>query len=188
METSVNLSQSLTHSQMLKRDSNSEIICAFDIGAKNPARTILEVRGQEVRIIDISKLDWSSDWEKRIAKDLSQYEYNTVLLERQPRRSPYVKFIYFIKGFLYHNSSNIKVICVSPVMSGNSYRDRKKRSVEAFLDWMNAFGMRDYVPDRRKLDDVADSFNLAMRYVLDKWNTNYIPYNKYRCKNYIKNM
>ncbi|AST09333.1 holliday junction resolvase [Murmansk poxvirus] len=187
METSVSSSPSLTHSQMSKRDYKSEIICAFDIGAKNPARTILEVRDHEVRIIDISKLDWSADWERRIAKDLSQYEYDTVLLERQPRRSPYVKFIYFIKGFLYH-SSNTRVICVSPVMSGNSYRDRKKRSVEAFLDWMDAFQMRDSVPDRRKLDDVADSFNLAMRYVLDKWNTKYTPYNKYKCKNYIKNM
>ncbi|URQ22641.1 Holliday junction resolvase [Monkeypox virus] len=187
METSTSSSQSLIPLPMSKKDYSSEIICAFDIGAKNPARTVLEVKDNSVRVLDISKLDWSSDWERRIAQDLSQYEYTTVLLERQPRRSPYVKFIYFIKGFLYHTSA-AKVICVSPVMSGNSYRDRKKRSVEAFLDWMDTFGLRDSVSDRRKLDDVADSFNLAMRYVLDKWNTNYTPYNRCKYRNYIKKM
>ncbi|AUL80291.1 VACV-DUKE-150 [Vaccinia virus] len=174
-------------SPMSKKDYSSEIICAFDIGAKNPARILLEVKDNSVRVFDISKLDWSSDWERRIAKALSQYEYTTVPLERQPRRAPYVKFIYFIKGFLY-NTSAARFLCVSPVMCGNSYRDPKKRSVEAFLDWMDTFGLRVSVPDGRQLDDVAESFNLAMRYVLAKWNTNYIPYNRCKSRNYIKQM
>ncbi|AYC44672.1 Holliday junction resolvase [Moosepox virus GoldyGopher14] len=156
-----------------------EVICAFDIGAKNPARTIIEVyNNNSIKILDISKLDWSTDWEKRIARDISQYDYKFVLLERQPRRSPYVKFIYFIKGFLYH--SHTKVICVSPVMTGNSYKDRKRRSIETFLNWMSIFGLIDFIPIRRKLDDVADSFNLAMRYILDKWNINHAPYIKHK--------
>ncbi|QHR82654.1 Holliday junction resolvase [Brazilian porcupinepox virus 1] len=155
---------------------HKEIICAFDIGAKNPARTILEVNNNSIKIIDISKLDWSIDWERRIARDISQYEYTSVLLERQPRRSPYVKFIYFIKGFLFN--SNINVLCVSPVMSGNSYRDRKRRSVETFIKWMDIFGLYDFIPNRKKLDDVADSFNLAMRYILDKWNISHLPYKR----------
>nr|WGO62738.1 Holliday junction resolvase [Wadden Sea poxvirus] len=160
-----------------------EIVCAFDIGAKNPARTILEITNNGIKIIDISKLDWSYDWENRIAYDISQYEYNTVLLERQPKRSPYVKFIYFIKGFLYIRNCT-KVICVSPVMSGNSYKDRKRRSINEFIKWMKVFKLNDYIP-KRKLDDVADSFNLAMRYVLDKFNLFYIPYkkNQKKCKN-----
>ncbi|ADT91141.1 Holliday junction resolvase [Cotia virus SPAn232] len=153
-----------------------EIICAFDIGAKNPARTIIEIENNSIKIIDISKLDWSIDWEKRIARDISQYQYTLVLLERQPKRSPYVKFVYFIKGFLYNTNTN--VICVSPVMSGNSYKDRKRRSVETFKNWMEIFGLYDLVPNRKKLDDVADSFNLAMRYILNKWNIKYIPYIK----------
>ncbi|AAL69850.1 SPV111 putative DNA processing protein [Swinepox virus] len=156
-----------------------EIICAFDIGAKNPARTILEIENNIIRIIDISKLDWSTDWEKKVARDISQYDYTSVLLERQPRRSPYVKIIYFIKGYLYNTRS--KVICVSPVMTGDSYRERKRRSVETFLNWMNVFGIMDFIPDRRKLDDVADSFNIAMRYILDKLNIKYYSYiNRYK--------
>ncbi|ASK51320.1 Holliday junction resolvase [Eptesipox virus] len=179
---------------MLKNNNTcmaqKEIICAFDIGAKNPARTIIEINNNNIKIIDISKLDWSTDWEKKIAKDVSQYKYTTVLLERQPRRSPYVKFIYFIKGFLFNTST--KVICVSPVMSGNSYRDRKRRSVETFLIWMNTFNLRNAVPNRKKLDDVADSFNLVMRYILDKYNIMYTPYIKVKkskkCKNDVESI
>ncbi|AUL80598.1 Holiday junction resolvase palmitylprotein [Vaccinia virus] len=167
MEALTSSSQSLISSPMSKKDYSREIICAFDIGAKNPTRSVLEVKDNPVRVLDIPKLDWRSDWERRIAKDLSLYEYTTVLLERQPRRSPDVKFIYFIKG-LYSHTSAAYVICISPLMSGNSYRDRKKRSAEAFPDWMDTCGLRDSDPDRRKLDDVADSFNLAMRYVLDQ--------------------
>ncbi|QDJ95102.1 Holliday junction resolvase [Hypsugopox virus] len=168
--------------------AQKEIICAFDIGAKNPARTIIEVCNGNIKIIDISKLDWSTDWEKKIARDVSQYNYTTVLLERQPKRSPYVKFIYFIRGFLFNTSA--KVICVSPVMSGNSYRDRKRRSVETFLLWMNTFNLRNSVPLRKKLDDVADSFNLAMRYILNKFNIEYTPYIKRskKCKNDVKSI
>ncbi|CAC21352.1 114R protein [Yaba-like disease virus] len=152
-----------------------EVVCAFDLGKKNPARTIFEINGNSIKLIDISKLDWSTNWEKKVADDISKYNYTSVLLERQPKRSPYVKFIYFIKGFLYNTFT--KVICVSPVMSGKSYKDRKKRSIEVFLNWMTVFGLKKNIP-KKKLDDVADSFNLAMRYILNKWKISYKPYIK----------
>ncbi|AOA33072.1 hypothetical protein GTPV_gp109 [Goatpox virus Pellor] len=153
-----------------------EVICAFDIGAKNPARTVLEIESNNIKIIDISKLDWSCKWEEQVAKDLFQHNYNYVLLEQQSKRSPYIKFIHFIKGLLYN--SDTKVISVSPVMVGYSYKDRKKKSTESFLNWMKVFGLVNSIPKGKKIDDVADSFNIALRFVLDKWDINYIPYKK----------
>ncbi len=168
------MSKKPCYKAQIEPDEVNEIIGAFDIGAKNPARTIIEIRNGAVRILDITKLDWSRDWESRIAKDVSKFKCTVVLLERQPKRSPYLKFVYFIRGFLYHTFT--KVICVSPVMTGNMYRDRKRKSVSIFLGWMKLFGLRDFVPNRRKLDDVADSFNIAMRFVLNKLDLVYHPY------------
>ncbi|QHG62672.1 holliday junction resolvase [Cetacean poxvirus 1] len=159
--------------------SNHEVICAFDIGAKNPARCILEINDNIIKIVDITKLDWSSNWEKQIARDVSAYKCSTVLLERQPKKSPYLKFVYFIKGYLY-NTCN--VFCVAPVMTGNSYKERKRKSINIFLGWMNLFGFIDNIPLRRKLDDVADSFNMAMRFVLDSHFINH----PYKTRKYIK--
>lgn len=36
------------------KNIKKEVICAFDIGAKNPARTILEIESNNIKIIDIS--------------------------------------------------------------------------------------------------------------------------------------
>ncbi|AAR07470.1 114R [Yaba monkey tumor virus] len=152
-----------------------EVVCAIDVGVKNPARTIFEISDNGIKIIDISKLDWSSDWEKKLANDISHNNYTFVLLERQPKRSPHLKFIYFVKGLLHNTSTN--VVCVSPVMNGSSYRDRKKKSIDVFLNWMTVFGLKNFIP-KKKLDDVADSFNLAMRYALNKWKICYDPYIK----------
>ncbi|CCD83294.1 Holliday protein resolvase [Squirrelpox virus] len=147
------------------RDGCRRVVSAFDIGAKNPARTVLEVSGDSVRVLDVSKLDWSADWESRVARDVAAFDADTVLLETQPRGSPHARFVYFIRGVLHGNR---RVLCVAPAMRGNSYRWRKRVSVRRFLSWMDMFGLRDSVPDRRKLDDVADSFNIAMRFVLTR--------------------
>ncbi|AAF17995.1 gp112R [Rabbit fibroma virus] len=156
-------------------NNRSEIVCAFDVGKKNPARTIMEVRRDKIRILNISKLDWSAtNWERVVFKDIASYTYTTVLLEHQPRQSPYSKFVYFIKGLLYGTPTRVK--CVSPVMSGGVYRNRKRAFVQVFLYWMSVFGIDP--PSHKKLDDVADSFNLAMRYILDKWDVVYSPYVK----------
>ncbi|AFU77044.1 m112R [Myxoma virus] len=155
--------------------NRSEIVCAFDIGKKNPARTIMELRRDAIKILNIAKLDWSvSNWERAVSRDIASYAYTTVLLEHQPRRSPYSKFVYFIKGLLYNTSTRVK--CVSPIMSGGTYRNRKRASVQVFLYWMSVFEIDP--PRHKKLDDVADSFNLAMRYILDKWDVVYAPYVK----------
>ncbi|AWU47157.1 Holliday junction resolvase [Sea otter poxvirus] len=146
--------------------NNKLIVSAFDIGVKNPARTVLEIHNNKVRILDITKLDWSSNWEQTIARDITTYISDIVLVERQARSSPYIKFVYFIKGLLYNFPS--KVYCVSPIMKGSTYRYRKHRSVKLFLSWLQIFGIYDQNISKKKLDDVADSFNMAMRYILTK--------------------
>ncbi|ASC55548.1 Holliday junction resolvase-like protein [Seal parapoxvirus] len=141
------------------------IVAAFDLGTKNPARTVLEVVDGRVRVIDVSKLDWSKDWEKRVFRDVSAFPANVVLVERQCKMSPFSKFIYFIRGMLY-DRRRVRVIAVPPAMTGSTYRLRKRRSVRTFLALAEIFGILNAVPARKKLDDVADSFNMAINYVL----------------------
>ncbi|ANS71201.1 holliday junction resolvase [Pteropox virus] len=152
---------------MQTKDIKKIVISAYDIGVKNPARTVLEIFNDSIRVVDITKLDWSNNWESKISADVRKFESNIVLLERQSKKSPYSKFVYFIKGLLYN--TNTKVYCVPPVMKGSTYKSRKRRSIKIFLKWLTFFDLGDYVPVRRKMDDVADSFNIAMRYVIEKY-------------------
>ncbi|WOC35483.1 holliday junction resolvase [Equine parapoxvirus] len=140
------------------------IVAAFDLGTKNPARTVLEVSGGAVRVVDVAKLDWSRDWERRVSRDVTAFPADVVLVERQCKMSPFSKFIYFIRGLLY--AGRARVVAVPPAMTGSTYRARKRRSVREFLALARLFGIADAVPARKKLDDVADSFNMAIRYVL----------------------
>ncbi|WZD65318.1 Holliday junction resolvase [Pseudocowpox virus] len=142
------------------------IVAAFDLGTRNPARTVLEVIDGRVRVVDVAKLDWSRDWEKRVHRDVTAFPANVVLVERQCKMSPFSKFIYFIRGLLYDGRRRTRVLAVPPAMTGSTYRQRKRRSVRTFLALAESFGILEAVPARKKLDDVADSFNMAINYVL----------------------
>ncbi|AIZ77350.1 putative Holliday junction resolvase [Parapoxvirus red deer/HL953] len=142
------------------------IVAAFDLGTKNPARTVLEVLADGVRVLDVSKLDWSRDWEKRVHRDVTAFPADVVLVERQCKMSPFSKFIHFIRGLLFEQRRHVRVIAVPPAMTGSTYRARKRRSVRTFLALAESFGILEAVPARKKLDDVADSFNMAINYVL----------------------
>ncbi|QGN68122.1 Holliday junction resolvase [Equine molluscum contagiosum-like virus] len=144
--------------------TRSERICALDLGARNPARTVLEVREGRVRVLDVSKLDWSADWERRVARDVLSVRADVVLVEKQCPRSPHAKVLYFLRGLLH--GSGTRVLARNPPLRGGTYRERKRRSVALFAARLRLFGLHADAPPAAKLDDVADSFHLALAYAL----------------------
>ncbi|QRI42979.1 Holliday junction resolvase protein [Cheloniid poxvirus 1] len=144
------------------------IICSVDIGIKNPAYSVFRCIGSKVSLIAIEKSDWSSNWEYNVTKDLTKYNPNIIVLEKQGFRSPNSKIIYFIKGFFYNTST--LVVVRNPTFQGGSYSNRKKQSVITFTEKISKYS--DYkdeiLSSFTKLDDVADSFNLGISYIESK--------------------
>ncbi|QGM48895.1 MPPV-271 Holliday junction resolvase protein [Magpiepox virus 2] len=141
------------------------VICSVDIGIKNPAYTIFRYEDSKVSLIAIEKSDWSDNWEYNVTKDLTKYNPDIVVLEKQGYRSPNAKIIYFIKGFFYN--TNTLVIVRNPTFQGGSYSDRKKQSVITFIDKLSRYSdhIDDILSSFTKLDDIADSFNLGIAYI-----------------------
>ncbi|ATI21060.1 Holliday junction resolvase [Western grey kangaroopox virus] len=151
--------------------SGREIVCAFDLGVRNSACACFIVDSERgVGLVSLEKLDWSRDWEQRVAEAVRRHSPDVVVLEKQMMGSSSAKFVYFIKGLLY--GSDTRVVCRNPVMRGGRYRDRKRASVSLFLNRV-AFLCREDAPVELldaliKLDDVADSFNLGLNYIVKK--------------------
>nr|WIK87566.1 hypothetical protein TDPV-268 [Oriental turtle dovepox virus] len=143
------------------------IICSVDIGIKNPAYTIFnyDKDNSTIKLIAIEKSDWSKNWERSVAKDLTSYNPDVVILEKQGFKSPNSKIIYFIKGFFYN--TNTKVIVRNPTFKGGSYRNRKKQSIDTFIQKISEYSeyKNGILNKYTKLDDIADSFNLGLSYM-----------------------
>lgn len=140
------------------------MVCSIDVGTRNPARTLLEIRGEHLRVLSVDKLDWSTDWEYRVARDVCAVRADVVLVEKQGPRSPYAKFLHFMRGLLFGQTP---VLCCNPALRGGSYRARKRRSVQLFLRRLSFFGIDTReLRAHSKLDDVADSFHMALEYAL----------------------
>ena len=87
------------------------MVCSIDVGTRNPARTLLEIRGEHLRVLSVDKLDWSTDWEYRVARDVCAVRADVVLVEKQGPRSPYAKFLHFMRGLLFGQTP---VLCCNP--------------------------------------------------------------------------
>lgn len=124
----------------------------------------MDIRGGAFRIVDMSKLDWSAHWEDRVVRDVCSMGAAVVLVEKQQYRSPHAKLAPFVRGVLY--GSGVRVLMQNPALRGGSYRDRKRRSVRLFLRRLAVLGIDASGAAGRKLDDVADSFNMAIEYIL----------------------
>ncbi|ALA62511.1 hypothetical protein [Turkeypox virus] len=141
------------------------IICAVDIGIKNPAYCVFNYENGILELLEIEKSDWSNNWEKAVSMDVSKFTPDIVLLEKQGFKSPNSKFIYFIKGLFYN--TNTKVIIRNPTFKGGSYAKRKKLSIETFIEKIPEYSgsKSDILNKYKKLDDIADSFNLGISYI-----------------------
>ncbi|ARF02798.1 SWPV1-234 [Shearwaterpox virus] len=144
------------------------IICSVDIGIKNPAYSVFRFTNSKVSLVAIEKCDWRHNWEYNVSKDLTKYNPDIVVLEKQGFRSPNSKIIYFIKGFFYN--TNTSVIVRNPTFKGGSYTNRKKQSVITFIEELSKYSdYKDEVLSTfTKLDDIADSFNLGISYIKSK--------------------
>uniref|UniRef100_A0AAU7E1U5 Holliday junction resolvase n=1 Tax=Rousettus bat poxvirus TaxID=3141933 RepID=A0AAU7E1U5_9POXV len=112
----------------------------------------------------MSKLDWSARWEDRVVRDVCSVGATIVLIEKQQHRSPHAKLAPFVRGVLY--GSGVRVLARNPAMRGGSYRERKRRSVRLFLRRLAVLRIDASGALGRKLDDVADSFNMAIDFLL----------------------
>ncbi|AQY16876.1 TPA_asm: MC127R [Molluscum contagiosum virus] len=145
-------------------EQDVHVVCSIDVGTRNPARTLLEIRGEHLRVLSVDKLDWSTDWEHRVARDVCSVRADVVLVEKQGPRSPHAKFLHFMRGLLFGQTP---VLCRNPALRGGSYRARKRRSVQLFLRRLSFFGIDTReLRAHSKLDDVADSFHMALEYAL----------------------
>nr|6P7A_A Chain A, Holliday junction resolvase [Fowlpox virus]6P7A_B Chain B, Holliday junction resolvase [Fowlpox virus] len=143
------------------------IICSVDIGIKNPAYAIFNYdnTSNTIKLIAIEKSDWTKNWERSVARDLTRYNPDVVILEKQGFASPNSKIIYFIKGFFYN--SNTKVIVRNPTFKGGSYRNRAAASIDVFIQKISEYTdyKNDILNKYTKLDDIANSFNLGLSYM-----------------------
>nr|WQH58079.1 MAG: MC127R [Molluscum contagiosum virus] len=147
-----------------RTEQDVHVVCSIDVGTRNPARTLLEIRGEHLRVLSVDKLDWSTDWEYRVARDVCAVRADVVLVEKQGPCSPYAKFLHFMRGLLFGQTP---VLCRNPALRGGSYRARKRLSVQLFLRRLSFFGIDTReLRSHSKLDDVADSFHMALEYAL----------------------
>ncbi|AVD69304.1 ORF185 [Saltwater crocodilepox virus] len=144
------------------------IIAAIDPGTRNPAVAWIEVvpggaggRDARVRLRALRRCDWSGrDWQRRVAADLLDParapRADLVVVEKQGRGSRLARVVYFVQGLVWPRAT-----VRNPGFRGGRYADRKARSVRLFRRRAALLG----VPAAAltgKLDDLADSLNLAL--------------------------
>ena len=84
-----------------------------------------------------------------------------VVVEQQKPQSTYTRLVYFLDGFCYARGipfykNRLSFGC------GLSYKERKRRSVDLFLERTNE------THPNIKLDDIADSYNLGYNFLFLK--------------------